>query len=58
MSTWRRITVEGKLIVVEGLDDYIVVDTEDVLLICRKENEQRIKEIVADVRKKDGEKYV
>jgi mannose-1-phosphate guanylyltransferase len=46
---------EGKLAVVQGLTDYIVVDTEEVLLIVRKEDEQRIKEFVNDLkaRRKD-----
>ena len=44
----------GKLIVLQGLDDYIVVDTNDVLLICKKENEQQIKDYVSDIRKGKG----
>ena len=49
---------DGKLAVVQGLDDYIVVDTSDVLLICRKQEEQQIKNILNDVAMlKDGEIY-
>lgn len=47
-----------KLVVIQGLDDYIVVEDEDVLLICRKEDEQQIRQIVADVKIEKGEKYV
>ncbi len=39
----------GKLAVVNGLKNYIVVDSEDVLLICPKDDEQRIKLFVNDV---------
>jgi len=39
----------GKTVVVQGLDDYIVVDSEKVLLICKKEEEQRIKQFVNDI---------
>lgn len=46
-----------KLVVVDGLQDYIVADTDDVLLICPKEHEQDIKRIVTDIRIKFGEKY-
>jgi len=47
---------EGKLGVVQGLDNYIVVNTEDVLMICRREEEQNIRRFVEDVRlKKNGE---
>ncbi len=40
---------EGKLAVIEGLDDYIVTESDDVLLICRKSEEQKIRQIVNDV---------
>ena len=49
---------EGKLAVLQGLDDFIVVDTPDVLLICQKEKEQFIKEIASDVRRKKGERFL
>lgn len=48
----------GKLVVLQGLDDYIVVDTKDVLLICQKEKEQEIKEYVAEVKRNMGDKYL
>lgn len=47
-----------KLVVLQGLEDYIVVDTKDVLLICKKEKEQEIKEYVAEVKRNKGEKYL
>lgn len=49
---------DDKLVVLQGLDDYIVVDTNDVLLICKKEKEQDIKEYVAEVKRNKGEKYL
>ena len=47
-----------KLIVLQGLDDFIVVDTKDVLLICKKEKEQEIKEYVAEVKRNKRDKYL
>ncbi|MBC6492814.1 mannose-1-phosphate guanylyltransferase [Flavihumibacter stibioxidans] len=47
-----------KLVLLQGLDDFIVVDTKDVLLICQKSKEQEIKEYVAEVKRKKGEKYL
>lgn len=47
-----------KLIVVDGLKDYIVADAGDVLLICPKSNEQSIKQMVNDAKMKFGEKYL
>ncbi len=49
---------ENKLIVVQGLSDYIIVDTDDVLLICKKEKEQEIKEYVSDIKRQKGDKYL
>ncbi len=47
-----------KLVVLQGLDDFIVVDTQDVLLICKKEKEQQVKEFLAEVKKKKGDKFL
>jgi mannose-1-phosphate guanylyltransferase len=47
-----------KLIVLQGLDDYIVVDSKDVLLICKKDKEQDIKEYVAEIKRSKGDKYL
>jgi mannose-1-phosphate guanylyltransferase len=47
-----------KLVLLQGLDDFIVIDTPDVLLVCRKENEQQIKEYVAEVKRNKGEKFL
>ena len=49
---------DQKLVLLQGLEDFIVVDTPDVLLICKKDKEQEIKEYVAEVKRKKGEKYL
>jgi mannose-1-phosphate guanylyltransferase len=46
---------EDKLVVLQGLEDYIVVDTKDALLICQKEKEQEIKEYLTEVKRNFGE---
>ncbi|MDR0814549.1 MAG: mannose-1-phosphate guanylyltransferase, partial [Bacteroidales bacterium] len=48
----------NKLAVIQGLEDMIVVQTEDALLICKRENEQQIKDFVNHVKMKKGEKYI
>ena len=48
---------EGKLAVIEGLDDYIVVDSGNVLMICPKKNEQNIKKFIDDAKFHKGERY-
>jgi mannose-1-phosphate guanylyltransferase len=47
-----------KLVILQGLKDYIVVETDNALLICKMEEEQKIKQIVNDVKIRKGEKYI
>jgi mannose-1-phosphate guanylyltransferase len=49
---------DNKLLLVQGLNDYIVIDTKDVLLICKKEKEQEVKEFVAEVKRNKGDRYL
>ncbi len=51
-------TSNEKLVVLQGLDDFIVVDTKDVLLICQKEKEQEIKEYTAEVKRNISDKFL
>jgi mannose-1-phosphate guanylyltransferase len=46
-----------KLVVLHGVNDFIVVDTGDVLLICKKENEQEIKTVVSEVKKRSNNSF-
>lgn len=46
---------KDKLTVIQGLEDYIVVEEKGVLLICQKQEEQRIKQFVNDVKLKGAE---
>ena len=46
----------NKIAVIQGLKDFIVVESEKTLLICKKEDEQQIRQFVADVTLADGKK--
>jgi mannose-1-phosphate guanylyltransferase len=48
----------GKIAVLQGLKGYIVVDSDDVLLVVKKEEEQNIKHYLEDIRKAAGEKHL
>ncbi|MCL1937694.1 MAG: mannose-1-phosphate guanylyltransferase [Candidatus Azobacteroides sp.] len=48
----------GKLAVIQGMEDYIIVESNNVLLICKKSEEQRIKQFVANVNIKYGTEYL
>lgn len=57
-SSGNIFAVRGeKLIVAEGLKDYIIADADGVLLICPKDREQEIKRMVNDAKVKFGDKY-
>ncbi|MFT4594188.1 MAG: mannose-1-phosphate guanylyltransferase [Bacteroidia bacterium] len=49
---------KNKLVVLQGMEDMIVVENDDILLICKQEDEQQIKRIVNDVKATKGEKFV
>jgi mannose-1-phosphate guanylyltransferase len=48
----------NKVAVIQGLEDYIIVNEDDVLLIVRKDQEQNIKHYLDDVKKITGDKYL
>jgi len=50
-------TTLDKLVVVDGLDDYIIVDKEDVLLLFPKKKEQEIKTLLSEIKSKFGKNY-
>lgn len=50
-------TPHERLVVVQGLEGYIVAEYDNVLLICQRSEEQRVKEFVADVKAKKGAGY-
>ena len=49
---------DNKLVMLQGIENYIVIDTPDVLLICKKDKEQEIKEYVAEIKRNKGDKYL
>jgi len=49
---------KDKLVILQGLHDYIVVESNNTLLICPRSEEQSIKQVVADVKAKFGTKYI
>jgi mannose-1-phosphate guanylyltransferase len=49
---------KGKLAVLQGLENYLVADTSNVLLICRKDDETTIRKYVNDVQVKLGDEFV
>lgn len=50
-------TSQNKAIVVDGLENYIVVNTRRALLICPMDKDQMIKAFVSDLKLNKGEKF-
>ena len=50
-------TQNDKVVVIDGLNDYIIVDKDEVLLIFPKQKEQDIKIVLNEVKDKFGENY-
>lgn len=49
---------DDRLVVLQGLEDFIVVSTPDALLVCRKHDEQKIKGIVQELTRDLGDKFI
>ncbi len=54
-----RVKSNNKAVVIDGLENYIIVDTDKALLICPRDNDQLIKDYVLDLKNfKKGEKFM
>lgn len=51
-------TQSGKKVIIQGLEDYIVIEKEDVLLICPRKEDQDIKQIVKEAKENFGDDYI
>jgi mannose-1-phosphate guanylyltransferase len=49
---------EGKLIVVQGLNGYLVGVFDNVVIVCEKDKEDMFRKFVADVKAKGNDKYI
>jgi mannose-1-phosphate guanylyltransferase len=48
----------GRLIATVGLADMIVVDTDDIVLVCHKRDAQKVKHLVDELKRRQQEKYL
>ncbi|MFO7978140.1 MAG: mannose-1-phosphate guanylyltransferase [Bacteroidales bacterium] len=49
---------EEKLVVLQGLEDYIVAESDNALLICQKSQEQQIRKFVNDIKLSKGQDFI
>lgn len=47
-----------KLVVIQGLEGYLVADCDDVLLICKKDDEKKFRSYVNDVKNLKGDQFL
>ena len=47
-----------RLVVTIGVDDMVVVDTGEVLLICKSEQSQKVRDVVAHLKKHHQDRYL
>lgn len=58
-SEKNMIFVDGKkLVVLDGINDYIIIDKDEVLMVYPKQKEQEIKELLQNISIKFGKKYM
>lgn len=48
---------KDKLVVLQGLNDFIVVESNDTLLVCKKDQEQKIKQFVTDIKSSKDKRF-
>ncbi|ALI99717.1 mannose-1-phosphate guanylyltransferase [Rufibacter tibetensis] len=51
-------TPHNQLVVVQGLEDYIVASHDNVFMVCRREDEQKVKDFVADAKAMKGQNFI
>lgn len=51
-------TPKERLVIIDGLHDFIIAEYDNVLMICPKQDEQRVKDFLADAKSKKGPGYI
>lgn len=49
---------KGKLAIIDGLENYLISESDNVILICKKDEEQSIRKYVSDAQQKLGDDYI
>lgn len=52
------VEANGRLVVTIGLDDVVVIDTEDAVVICKKDRTQDVKKVVEKLKEDKKEEYL
>lgn len=49
---------KNKIVILQDLEGYLIADYDDVLLICKKDQDVKFREFFSDVKSKKGDKYL
>ena len=58
LDTRNTLVYSNRLTVAIGVQDIVVVDTDDVILICHKDRSEEVKEVVNYLRENGNEEYL
>jgi mannose-1-phosphate guanylyltransferase len=58
IDTHRTLIYSERLVATIGLDDLVIVDTDDVLLVCHRDRAQDVRELVEELKRKRLNKYL
>jgi mannose-1-phosphate guanylyltransferase len=51
-------STKNKLVVTIGVDDLVVVDSDDALLVCRRDQAQQVRQVIENLKKLQEEDYL
>lgn len=57
-SRGNLIHTNGRLVALVGLEDLVVVDTDEILMVCPKERSQEVKKVVEKIKKEKRKEYL
>lgn len=58
LDTKNTLLFSDRLVVTIGVEDVIVIDTEDAILVCHKDRSQEVKQVVQYLKENDGDAYL
>lgn len=58
LDSHGNMLISGRLVAAIGIDDLVVIDTEDVLLLCRRDRVQDVKKVVDELKKGHRNEYL
>jgi hypothetical protein len=57
-SKGNLIHTNGRLVALIGLENLVVVDTDEILMVCPKEQSQEVKKVVEKIKKENRKEYL